>query len=161
MCVFFCEILTVTVGLIFIDNGGERKVLKEYYEKEVNRQIDIVRGIDSVCFSIGANNKEDFARIAHNVDLFKEKSIEIYNRIISSITRKMPGKLYFLVCEEKESEFTAIERRLGIRHKFKNIPVFEKAQDIYLSNNIRYNYMELSGLNVGWSPHCNMAFCCF
>ena len=62
--------------------------MKEYYEKELNRQIDIVRGIDSVCFSIGANNREDFAWIAHNIDLFKRKSIEVYNSIVSSIIEK-------------------------------------------------------------------------
>ena len=84
--------------------------MKEYYEKELNRQIDIVRGIDSVCFSIGANNREDFAWIAHNIDLFKRKSIEVYNSIVSSIIEKMQVKVYFFVSEEKETGFTAIEK---------------------------------------------------
>ena len=122
--------------------------MKEYYEKELNRQIDIVRGIDSVCFSIGANNREDFAWIAHNIDLFKRKSIEVYNSIVSSIIEKMQVKVYFFGCEEKETGFTAIEKYWGIRHKFQNIPVFEKGRDIYLCDNIRYNYMELSCLDV-------------
>lgn len=124
--------------------------MEEHYEKEVNRQIDIVRGIDCVHFSIGANNREDFAWIAHNMDLFKEKSVGIYNKILSSIIKKRRLKLYFFVYEEKESGFTATERRLGIKHSFH--PLFERDRDVCLSNTIRYNYIELSGLNVGLIP---------
>lgn len=122
--------------------------MKQHYEKEINRQIDIIRGIDCVNLSIGANNEEDFAWIENNIEQFKEKSIEVYNRIVSVIMRKLQMKLYFLVYEEKDFEFTTVERHLGIRHRFKNVPIFEKTQDVYLSNKIRYTYIELKSLNT-------------
>ena len=120
--------------------------MKQHYQQEINRQIDIVRDIDCVNFSIGANNIEDFAWIENNIDGFREKSIEFYNKIISFAMQKLQLKLYFLIYEEKDFKFTATERHLGIRHSLKNIPTFEKAKDVYLCDNIRYNYVELKGL---------------
>ena len=126
----------------------EVEVLIQHYEKEINRQIDIIRGIDCVNLSIGANNIEDFAWIENNIEQFKERSLEVYNRIVSFMMGKLQMKLYFLVYEEKDFEFTAVEKHLGIRHRFKNISLFKKTQDVYLSNKIRYTYIELRNLNT-------------
>lgn len=122
--------------------------MKQHYEKEINRQTDIVRGIDCVNFSIGANNIEDFAWVENNIDLFREKSVEFYNKIVSFIMQKLQLKLYFLVYEEKDFKFTATEKYLGIRHRFKNIPMLEKTQDVYLCDKVRYTYIEISGLDI-------------
>lgn len=126
----------------------EAYILKQHYEKEINRQIDIIRRIDCVNLSIGANNIEDFAWIENNIELFRQRSIEIYNKIISSIMQQIQMRLYFIIYEEKDFEFTAVERHLGIWHKFKNIPTYKNSKDIYLSNKLRYAYVELDSLSI-------------
>ncbi|MDR2091591.1 MAG: hypothetical protein LBP62_08110 [Clostridiales bacterium] len=112
----------------------------EKYVKAINCITDIMKGIECVNLSMGASDKEGFAWIATNLDAFKREAIENYNKVISVILRQRQIKLYYVVCEKKDSEFSAVEKHLGIWHKFKDISFVNRSKDFYAKENLRYAY---------------------
>lgn len=121
--------------------------MKKKYDKEANCLMDVVKNIECVNLSVGANNRESFAWILNNFELFQQESIESYNKIICSILHKEKTKLYFIVHDEKDTEFSAVEKHLGIWHRFKGIPINNKSKGFY-ANGIRYAYAELGGFKL-------------
>jgi len=122
--------------------------MKHNYEKEINCVVDPIKKIECVNLSVGANNKEDFSWIANNLELFKKESIENYNRIISSIMLQVQAKLYFIVIEKKETQFSAVEKHLGVWHRFKGVSIDNKSEDFYVNDTLRYSYTRLDNLKL-------------
>ena len=121
---------------------------KKNYEKKINHIINVIKNIECVNLSMGAGNRADFSWIVDNLEVFKKESIESYNAVISSISRQEKGKLYFIVQEQKDAEFSAVEKHLGIWHKFKGLSNESKSKDFYVSKNIRYAYINMDCLEI-------------
>jgi hypothetical protein len=114
--------------------------MREKYVKAINYITDIMKGIECINLSMGASDRESFTWIANNLDVFKREAIENYNKVISAILQQRQIKLYYVVCEKKDSGFSAVEKYLGIWHKFKDVSLENKSKDFYAKENLRYAY---------------------
>lgn len=123
--------------------------MEEKYIKAITCITDAMKGINCVNLSMGARNKEDFSWIVNNINIFKEEAVRHYNEIILSILNKEKQKLFIVIQEQKDTEFTAVEKHAGIWHQFKGIPSEDKSKDFYLNEKTRYAYAELHEFNVG------------
>lgn len=121
---------------------------KCFYDKEFNYHIDPVKKIESLTLSLGANNQEDFAWIVENLSLFKKESAETYEKIIISYLSQEKAALYFIIQENKDSAFTAVEKHLGIWKNYKDFPIENKSKDFFLKDNYRYAHALLNNLKV-------------
>ena len=121
---------------------------KCFYDKEFNYHIDPVKKIESLTLSLGANNQEDFAWIVENLSFFKKESAEIYENIMVPYISQEKAALYFIIQENKNSTFTAVEKHLGIWKNYEDFPIENKSKDFFLKDNYRYAHALLNSFKM-------------
>ncbi|QVK19263.1 hypothetical protein KHQ81_06065 [Mycoplasmatota bacterium] len=118
------------------------------YQKEINQHIDLSKNIDCLSLSIGANNKEEFSWIVENISAFKKESMEAYNSVIEKYKSKEHKKMYIIVEQKKDINFSSVEKHLGLWNKYKQIPLDYKSEDFYISESHRYAFAKVR--NIGF-----------
>lgn len=122
------------------------------FESDMNFNEDFDRKVKCLTLSNGANVAREYKWIVDNFDEFRKRSIFLYNNVIKHIEKKLKTKLFLIVNEENEYEFSNVNKHFGIWHKYRDYNLSSEYDDIYVNNRRRLNYKKLNELKDSEMP---------